>query len=140
MLPKPTPPCFNVKKLALLMSTDNNKHSLTRRFNKLLKNALKFQNLKKKSVFNFNAVGMAKLFASLVPNKTYPEELHGFIFSVTTNSELVSFPYSIGSHDEDDNVFSSLFSCVIGKFSLKKMDFLESTLLTKICFLETSES
>ena len=30
---------------------------------------------------------MAKLFAKPVQNKTHREELHGFIFFVTTNSE-----------------------------------------------------
>ena len=50
-----------------------------------------FKNQKTKSVFSYNAVGMAKLFAKFFQNKTYPEELYRFTFSITTNSELVFF-------------------------------------------------
>lgn len=65
---------------------------------------------------------MAKLFAKPVQNKTHREELHGFIFFVTANSEFF-FSNSSKWLDEDDNVFSSLFYCVIGDFSEEKQGF-----------------
>ena len=75
---------------------------------------------------------MAKLFAKPVQNKTHREELHGFIFFVTTNSEGFFFSNSSKWLDEDDNVLSSLFCCVIGDFSEeKKLIFLGLTFLSK---------
>ena len=40
-----------------------------------------FKNQKTKSVFSYNAVGMAKLFAKFFQNKTYPEELYRFTYN-----------------------------------------------------------
>ena len=81
---------------------------------------------------------MGKIFAKFVQNETYPQELHEFLFSVITNSELASFSNSVGSHDKDDDTFSSLFCCTIDEFLLeKKWISPESTFLSKIRFLET---
>lgn len=71
---------------------------------------------------------MGKIFAKFVQNETYPEELHEFLFSVITNSELASFSNSVGSHDKDDDTFSSLFCCTIDEFLLEKNGFHQNQL------------
>ena len=92
ILLKPTPPFLNVKNVFLLKNTDDFKHSTYSTIEKVVEKCIQTLEIKNKiSIFSFSAVGRAELFSNLVQSKPYLEKLHGFIFSVATNSELNFF-------------------------------------------------
>lgn len=80
---------------------------------------------------------MAKLFAKPVQNKTHREELHGFIFFVTTNSEFFFFQIQVNGLMKMITCSRRCSTVLLVIFQKKNMDFSRINFFVKINFLET---